>query len=316
MRLGKRVWSTVTAASVLAVSLVAACGVGERHHSIEASTQSTAIASSRARQAGDDPRYQAALAGMRRRLERAGIRSGFHMVVEPPFVVAGDEPPRVLEARAASIVRWAVERLRASYFGRDPAPGLEIWLFRDPESYRRHARMLFGDEPTTPYGYFDSSHDALIMDISTGGGTLVHEIVHPYMDANFPRCPAWFNEGMGSLYEQAGERDGAIVGLLNWRLPALQHALEQGSAPGLPQVLASDAGEFYGDPSGLYYAVSRYLLYYLQEKGLLSRYYAEFTAAYESDPTGLNTLLDLTGQDLPHLEADWRRFVMRLRWYR
>jgi hypothetical protein len=316
MRLGGSVGSTVSAQCVLAAVLLSACGAGQRHHSIEASSQSIAIAPSRAREAGEDPRYRAALAGMHRRLERAGIRSGFHMVIEPPFVVAGDEPPRVLEARAASIVRWAVERLRAAYFARDPAPGLEIWLFRDPESYRRNTRLLFGDEPTTPYGYFDSSHDALIMDISTGGGTLVHEIVHPYMDANFPRCPAWFNEGLGSLYEQAGEREGAIVGLLNWRLPALQHALEQGNAPRLHQVLASDAGEFYGDPSGLYYAAARYLLYYLQEKGLLFRFYAEFTAAYERDPTGLNTLLELTGQDLPHLEADWRRFVLRLRWYR
>jgi hypothetical protein len=314
MRLGSGV--PVRAASLLAAGLLCSCGDGTRRHTIEASTQSIAIAPARASPASDDPRYRAALAGMRRRLDRAGIRGGFHMVVEPPFVIAGDEPPLVLEARAASIVRWAVERLRAAYFVHDPAPGLEIWLFRDPASYRHHARALFGDEPTTPYGYFDSSHNALIMDISTGGGTLVHEIVHPFMDANFPRCPAWFNEGLGSLYEQAGERDGAIVGLLNWRLPALQAALAQGTAPRLRQVLASDAGEFYGDPSGLYYAASRYLLYYLQERGLLRRFYDEFTAAYERDPTGIDTLVAITGKDLVRLEADWRSFVRRLRWYR
>jgi len=28
---------------------------------------------------------------------------------------------------------------------------------------------------------------------------LVHEIVHPFMRANFPECPAWFNEGLASL---------------------------------------------------------------------------------------------------------------------
>ena len=26
---------------------------------------------------------------------------------------------------------------------------------------------------------------------TTGGGTLVHEIVHPFLRANFPECPAW-----------------------------------------------------------------------------------------------------------------------------
>ncbi len=307
---------SVGALGVLAAALLCSCGAGHRRHTVDTSSQSIAIAPSRARDSSDDPRYRAALAGMRKRLDRAGIRGRFHMVIEPPFVVASDEGPRVLEARAASVVRWAVERLRAAYFPRDPDPGLEIWLFRDPDSYRRHARLLFGDEPTTPYGYFDSSHNALIMDISTGGGTLVHEIVHPYVATNFPRCPAWFNEGLGSLYEQAGERDGAIVGLLNWRLPALQRAMEQGTAPRLHQLLSSDAGEFYADPSGLYYASARYLLYYLQEKKLLFRYYAEFTAAYERDPTGIDTLAEITGQDLARLEADWRRFVMRLRWYR
>jgi hypothetical protein len=316
MRLVSRGWSrSVGATGMLAAALVFSCG-DHRRHTVDTSSQSIAIAPSRARESNDDPRYRAALAGMRKRLDRAGIRGGFHMVIEPPFVVAGAEAPRVLEQRASSVVRWAVERLRVAYFPRDPDPGLEIWLFRDPDSYRRHARLLFGDEPTTPYGYFDSSHNALIMDISTGGGTLVHEIVHPYVAANFPRCPAWFNEGLGSLYEQAGERDGAIVGLLNWRLPALQRAMEQGNAPRLHEILSSDAGQFYGDPSGLYYAASRYLLYYLQEKGLLSRYYIEFTAAYERDPTGIDTLAEITGQDLARLEADWRRFVMRLRWYR
>ena len=46
------------------------------------------------------------------------------------------------------------------------------------------------------------------MNIATGGGTLVHEIVHPFVEANFPGCPTWFNEGLGSLYEQSAERKG------------------------------------------------------------------------------------------------------------
>jgi hypothetical protein len=296
--------------------MVGSCGTGARRHTVEPSSQVIQIAPARARETLEDPRYRATLAAMQARLERAGIPRGFHMVVEPPFVVAGDEAPAVVVKRAATVVRWAVERLRTAYFTRDPGRVLEIWLFRDSESYRRHARALFGDEPTTPYGYFDGAQNALIMDISTGGGTLVHEIVHPYMEANFPRCPAWFNEGLGSLYEQAGERDGAIIGLLNWRLPALQRAFEQGTAPRLVQLLAADAGEFYGDQSGLYYAAARYLLYYLQEQGLLRRYYAEFTAAYERDPTGIETLVAVAGRDLRRLESDWRRFVLRLRWYR
>ena len=68
---------------------------------------------------------------------------------------------------------------------------------------------------------------ALVMNIATGGGTLVHEIVHPFVAANFPDCPAWFNEGLGSLYEQCGEEDGQIHGYTNWRLPGLQAAIRK-----------------------------------------------------------------------------------------
>ena len=42
---------------------------------------------------------------------------------------------------------------------------------------------------TTPYGYYSAAHRALIMNIATGGGTLVHEIVHPFVRANFPQMP-------------------------------------------------------------------------------------------------------------------------------
>jgi hypothetical protein len=86
---------------------------------------------------------------------------------------------------------------------------------------RAECRKDFQSKPTTPYGYYSSTHKALVMNISTGGGTLVHEIVHPFIEANFPNCPAWLNEGLGSLYEQCGEVDGHIHGYTNWRLPGI-----------------------------------------------------------------------------------------------
>jgi hypothetical protein len=37
-------------------------------------------------------------------------------------------------------------------------------------------------------------------------------------------------EGFGSLYEQAGTRDGLPVGYPNWRLPQIQSMIQNGSA--------------------------------------------------------------------------------------
>ena len=267
--------------------------------------------------AGGDPRYQATLARMRGRLERAGIEPGdFHLVVEPPFVVAGDEEPARVEMRAERTVGWAVARLKEAYFARDPEQVIEIWLFRDAASYRRNAKLLFGDEPSTPYGYYSSQAGALIMDISTGGGTLVHEIVHPFVAANLPGCPAWFNEGLGSLYEQSSERDGAIVGLTNWRLPGLQEAIRGRRAPPLAELVASSEDEFYGEKSGIYYAEARYLLYYLQEKGHLGRFHRAFAAGLVSDPTGRAALEEILGEKLGAFEPTWRRYVLGLRFER
>jgi hypothetical protein len=138
------------------------------------------------------------------------VPPGFTVVVQPPFVVIGDESPAQVRARAANTVKWAVDKLKQDYFERDPVEIIDVWLFRDQTSYTNHARLLFNDTPTTRFGYYSASHRALIMNISTGGGTLVHEIVHPFMRANFPACPAWFNEGLASLYEHAAEKSGNI----------------------------------------------------------------------------------------------------------
>jgi hypothetical protein len=111
--------------------------------------------------------------------------SDFTIVVQPPFVVVGDEPAEVVQERAAETVKWAVDKLKQDFFTNDPQVILDIWLFKNEFSYTKHARLLFNDTPTTPYGYYSREHRALIMNISTGGGTLVHEIVHPFMEANF-----------------------------------------------------------------------------------------------------------------------------------
>jgi hypothetical protein len=103
--------------------------------------------------------------------------------------VIGDEPAEVVQGHANNTVKWAVDRLKLDFFTVDPKDILDIWLFKDAASYDKHVALLFGDKPTTPFGYYSPAHKALIMNIDTGGGTLVHEIVHPFIEANFPACP-------------------------------------------------------------------------------------------------------------------------------
>lgn len=238
----------------------------------------------------------------------------FSIVIEKPFVVIGDEPLETVKRRSKDTVLWAVERLKKDYFKKDPTAILDIWLFRDSNSYEENAQQLFGSKPTTPYGYYSHRDGALVMNISTGGGTLVHEIVHPFIASNFADCPSWFNEGLASLYEQAAERDGHIIGQTNWRLAGLQKALRKGTVPSFETLCGTTTREFYNEDLGTNYSQARYLCYYLQERGLLVKFYHAFTKNAKTDRTGYKTLLAVLGDD----DADafrkrWEKFVLELR---
>jgi hypothetical protein len=250
-----------------------------------------------------------------RELKKRLPDEGFTIVVAKPFVVIGDEEPKEVRRRAKDTVGWAVKKLKAAYFEKDPEEILDIWLFKDKESYEENAQKLFHAKPDTPYGYFSAADKALVMNISTGGGTLVHEIVHPFVAANFPRCPAWFNEGLGSLYEQCGEEDGEIHGYTNWRLPGLQKAIRKKQVPSFKTFCATTTNEFYEKDEGTNYAQARYLCYYLQQQGLLRKFYRRFRADRENDPTGYGTLQEVLGRkDLAAFQKEWEAYVLALRY--
>jgi hypothetical protein len=239
--------------------------------------------------------------------------SDFKIIVQRPFVVIGDESAEDVKEHSERTVKWAVDRLKQEYFAKDPKEILDIWLFKDATSYERNAQLLFGAKPTTPYGYYSSAHKALVMNISTGGGTLVHEIVHPFVEANFPDCPPWLNEGLGSLYEQSGEVDGRIHGFTNWRLPGLQASIKARSVPSFRTLTGMNESEFYDDDRGTHYAQARYLLYYLQQKGLLTKYYREFFARRKTDRTGYQTLRKILGNvDMRAFKRKWEKYVLGL----
>ncbi|UCG56245.1 MAG: C39 family peptidase [Phycisphaerales bacterium] len=240
--------------------------------------------------------------------------AGFTIVLEPPFVVVGDEKPSVVRSRAERTVKWFVDHIRKLYFEKAPPKVYSIWLFKDNESYRRYAKELFNDEPDTPFGYCSDSNQALIMNIATGGGTLCHEIVHAFTTSNFPQCPAWFNEGLASLYEQCGPRAGRVVGLTNWRLAGLKTEIRAGTLPSFKTLLGTTTYRFYNMRRGNNYAQARYLCYYLQEKGLLVKFYDTFRRNVKNDPSGYETLKSIVSEDdMADFQQRWEKWVLRLR---
>jgi hypothetical protein len=244
------------------------------------------------------------------------IISKFHIVLERPFLVIGDDSPTRVRQWSQGTIRWAVDRLKRQYFSKNPDHVINIWLFKDKPSYEQNVRDIFGRRPHTPFGYYSPSEKALVMNIDTGGGTLVHEIVHPLVAANFPDCPSWLNEGLGSLYEQCSTNNGRIWGLTNWRLRGLHEALqdEEYEMPTFETLCGTTTREFYNEDPGTNYAQARYLLYYLQEEGLLEKYYHEFRRSAKDDPTGYETLKRVLGEeDMEAFQKKWTEYVLGLR---
>ncbi len=194
---------------------------------------------------------------------------------------------------------------------REPPNVIDVWLLGSADSYVDNAVRLYGKRPSTPYGFFLPEHQALFMNIGTGGGTLVHELVHPFIAASFPAVPAWFNEGLASLYEAVRERNGQMWGLPNWRLAGLKRAIHAGKLPSFAMMTSDSDARFYASSTG--YAQARYLFLYLQEKGLLHRYYDAFSAGVAADPTGYKTLVRVLGDpDMPRFEKQWQDWAMAL----
>ncbi len=241
------------------------------------------------------------------------VAEQFNTVVAPPFLVAGDGSPAQVRRYADGTVVAAARALRATYFKTEAPEPVLILLFESPGSYKRLAKKWFGDDDVPHFGFYRRRENVMLMNIRTGTGTLVHEMVHALMAPDFPACPDWFNEGLASLYEQCSLDGDTIKGHVNWRLPPLRKAVQERTLRPLEDLIQDP--NFYGDNRvGMNYAHARYLLMYLQEKGLLKDYYGRFRASAKDDPQGLKTLRELIApESLARFEQEWRAWVLSLR---
>jgi len=234
--------------------------------------------------------------------------------VEDFFFVASNDTSQSFLQYKATIMR-VYRYLYEDYFARRPEKPIRVYLFKDKGTYDRYCRSTYEKPPSTPYGFYMSRERKMVMNISTGTGTLAHELVHPLLAEDFPGVPSWFNEGFASLFEQSGEREGKMVGFVNWRLPKLKQMLKIGRGTALSDLMRTTTEQFYGeDDRGVNYATARYLCLYLQEKKLLIPFFQEFKKTAKEDPTGASAFERATGKKPAELDPHWREWVLSLRY--
>jgi hypothetical protein len=237
-------------------------------------------------------------------------------IISPPFVVAGDGGPRRVQGYVDHTIRASADALQRKFFDAKPDEPVLILLFESAEPYQRLAKDWLGDTDVSRFGYFRRDN-IMVMNVGTGTGTLVHEMVHALIRPDFPDVPNWFNEGLGSLFEQCtfvrGDDGNDIRGLVNWRLPALQKAIRKNDLRPLAKLIEDP--HFYDDDHvGVNYAQARYLLMFLQESEKLAPLYRDFRATREEDPTGLKQFKrTIAPQSIEQFEIDWRKWVLSLR---
>lgn len=237
----------------------------------------------------------------------------FDVVVAEPFVIAGNGGRASLEAFRDRTIVAAQQALNATYFKTPADRPIFILLFKDAGTYKALAKKWFNDNDVPHYGFYRHHDRTMLMNIATGGGTLVHELTHALIAPDFPNVPDWFNEGLASLYEQCTIDGKTITGLPNWRLAGLQKAIRTDALRPLTEMMEDD--DFRNeDRVGINYAQARYLMLYLQERRQLPAFYKAFRDGHATDPTAVETLKKLIApQSMDDFDKDWRKWVLTLR---
>jgi hypothetical protein len=248
----------------------------------------------------------------------------FHVIVKPPFVIAGNMSAGELEVHARSSVTRPAEAMWASYFKKKPDRVITVLLFTDdgvspPRDdrergyvYRAWAKKLFGDTDVSYFGYYKPDVRTMVMNIDTGGGTLVHELTHALIVYDFPGVPDWFNEGLGSLHEQCTIEPDEVIGHENWRLPGLQRAIRAGKLRPLRDLVTQDN---FRDArlEGINYAQARYFVMYMQTRGLLKDFYVYLRDHSGQRDAAVAGVEKLFKDKIEHVEKDYVAWVKTLR---
>jgi len=234
------------------------------------------------------------------------------VLVRVPFVIGGDVADESLDRWHRETIAPAAHAITLSYLVRRPSQPITLLLFSGPSSYREQVRSLFGEGEPPRFGSYRPHLRVLTLDLTTGPGTVAHELTHALVDFDFPHIPEWLGEGLASLHEAYRLVDGRLEGLNNWRLPILLATLREGRLRTLESLITGH--DFHGSQEKVNYAQARYFCLYLQRLGRLAEYYRGLRAGSRDDPTGLATLLSMfPGYSIGRLDADFRRWVTQLR---
>jgi hypothetical protein len=240
---------------------------------------------------------------------RKQLGEAFHVEKDDPYrlIVCSDLPDDV-RGKVLLMLHGIADALKQDFFPEKPQIYIGLLIPANPAEF---AKMI--GRPGIA-GAYNPQNRTMIINLATGPGTMAHEYAQALHFADMERRgqqhPIWIIEGFGTLCEQSAVRNGRIVGMVNWRLPILKQAAGRKAIIPLADLMA-DSNKYFADQRQipLAYAEVRYVMLFLQEKGILVKWYNQYCEDWKSDPTGVKALEKTYSKPLAEFQADWLTFV-------
>lgn len=242
----------------------------------------------------------------------AQLERGHAVLIRPPYVIAGDMPEDVLERLYRDVVQPTDRALRVGFFDIQPTEPITIVAFAKEAAFRDFARRIDHRQPESYYGYYLRSNRRLVVNVSTGAGTVAHELSHALAHFDFPNMPEWFDEGLASVFEQSefAEMGHRLTGTDNWRVHHVLRALHDNCLRKTHELMQGRSVR--ADDEAIDYAHARYVCLYLQDQQLLEPFYRKLRANSGIDATGWQTLREILAMEsAAEIDADFRRWVVK-----
>ena len=239
---------------------------------------------------------------------------GFLIYSKQNYIIATDLEKNVADYVVNGVFDNCRRILSSQFFNKKASDIVTIYIFKDKISYTHGLKAYFNMDPISPYGHYGHTQRYIVINYSTGPGTLVHELTHSLMAIDFPSAPIWISEGVASLFEQCKVEDGFLKGEQNWRLPELHRGIETNRLTPLKLLFKSDTKVFRMLRESLHYAECRYFCKYLEDRGLLERVYKTFRDNVKNNKTGIDIVEMAFGKDIDSIEKDWIDWVKLQEW--
>ena len=122
--------------------------------------------------------------------------------VAGPFVCRADFPLTDLESLLSDLARLQRDLL-GSLRIRPASEWIEIYLFHDESTYRRHVRRYFPDVPYRRALYVKRGGPGMVLAYRSRQlpTDLRHECTHALLHAVLPMVPLWLDEGLAEYFE-------------------------------------------------------------------------------------------------------------------